>query len=95
MFIQIVAVVPEARGRGIGLALLTAAADREPRRNIALATQDDNFAVRSLNAKFEKSIDASIGRVRLDTYRDSDLGIQRGKDYRPWVIQRDKSGRPE
>ncbi|MGL3808150.1 GNAT family N-acetyltransferase [Paeniglutamicibacter sp. R2-26] len=88
LFIQVVAVAPEAQRRGVGLALLTAAAKREPRRDIALATQDDNVAARSLNEQFAKSIGASIRRVRLGTYRDGDLGIRRGLGYRAWVIQR-------
>ncbi|WP_146067651.1 GNAT family N-acetyltransferase [Cryobacterium sp. M25] len=88
LFIQVVAVAPAAQRRGAGLALLTATADRGPRRDIALATQDDNTAARSLNEMFAKSIGASIRRVRLGTYRDSNLGIQRGLGYRAWVIQR-------
>ncbi|MFF5794506.1 GNAT family N-acetyltransferase [Paeniglutamicibacter sp. NPDC012692] len=88
LFIQIVAVVPEAQRRGIGLALLTKAAEREPLRNIALATQDDNGEARALNVKFAKSIGASIGRVNLGTYPDKDLGIRRGMGYRAWLIQR-------
>lgn len=90
LFIQVVAVAPDAQRRGIGLALLTAAADREPRRDIALATQDDNVAARSLNERFAKSIGASIRKVNLQTYRDSDLGIRRGLGYRAWVIQRSR-----
>jgi ribosomal protein S18 acetylase RimI-like enzyme len=88
MFIQVVAVAPDAQRRGAGLALLTAAAEREPRRDIALATQDDNVAARSLNEKFAKSIGASIRRVNLSNYRDFDLGIQRGLGYRAWAIRR-------
>lgn len=88
LFIQIVAVAPDAQRRGVGLALLTAAAEREPLRNIALATQDDNVAARSLNEQFANSIGASIRRVSLGTYRDCDLGIRRGLGYRAWFIQR-------
>jgi GNAT superfamily N-acetyltransferase len=88
MFIQIVAVAPDAQRRGVGLALLSAAAEREPRRDIVLATQDDNFAARSLNDQFAKSIGADIRRVNLKTYRKIDLGIPRGLGYRAWVIQR-------
>ncbi|MFJ6378052.1 GNAT family N-acetyltransferase [Pseudarthrobacter oxydans] len=88
MFFQVVAVAPHAQRRGVGLALLTAAAEREPRRDIALATQNDNVEARSLNEKFAKSIGASIRRVSLSTYRDCDFGIQRGLGYRAWVIQR-------
>lgn len=88
MFIQVVAVAPGAQRRGAGLALLTAAAERGPRCDIAFATQNDNVAARSLNEQFAKSIGASTRRVILGTYRDRDLGIQRGLGYRAWVIQR-------
>jgi GNAT superfamily N-acetyltransferase len=88
LFLQVVAVAPPAQGRGVGLALLTAAAQREPRRDIALATQYDNVAARSLNEKLAKSIGARIRKVSLSNYRDSDFGIQRGLGYRAWVIQR-------
>lgn len=88
LFVQEVGVVPDARGRGIGMALLSAAAEREPRRDIALATEDDNDGAQALNAKFAKSIGASLGKIRLDNYRNSDLGIQRGRGYRAWFIQR-------
>lgn len=52
LFVQIVGVVPQARGRAIGLASLIAAAERDTQRDIALATRNDNDAARSLNAKF-------------------------------------------
>ncbi len=88
LFVQVVAVAPDVQGRGVGLALLAAAVQREPRRDIALATQDDNVAARSLNEKLAKSIGAKIRKVSLSNYRGSDLGIQRGLGYRAWVIQR-------
>lgn len=88
LFIQIVAVAPNAQRRGVGLALLIEAAEREPRRDIALATQESNVAAREMNGKFANSIGASLQRVNLGTYRDSDLGIQRGMGYCSWVIQR-------
>lgn len=88
LFIQVVAVVPEARRRGIGLALLTAVAEREPERDVALATRDDNDEARSLSEQFAKSIGASIGRVSLGTYKNSDLAITQGNYFRPWLIQR-------
>ncbi|WP_181034135.1 GNAT family N-acetyltransferase [Arthrobacter sp. GMC3] len=93
LFIQEVGVVPNARGRGIGMALLCAAAEREPWRNIAFATEDNNDGAHALNKKFAKSIGASIGKVPLDTYRDSDFNIQRGRGYRAWVINRPPSER--
>lgn len=88
LFVQEIGVVPDAQGRGIGMALLCAAAVREPRRNIALATQDNNEGAQALNKKFAKSIGANICRVSLGTYRNYDLGIQRGQGYRSWVIRR-------
>lgn len=88
LFVQVVAVAPGSQRRGVGLALLTAAAEREPRRDIALATQDDNLAARTLNERFASSTGMSIGRVPLGTYRDRDLGIVRGQGNRAWVIQR-------
>lgn len=93
MFLQEVAVVPGMQGRGIGIALVRAAAEREPRRNIALATQDDNEGAQALNKKFATSIGATMHKVNLGTYRPSDLGIQLGKGYRAWVVQR-PSGEP-
>ena len=88
LFIQVIGVAPEAQRRGVGLALLTAAAEREPQRDIALATQDSNTAARALNERFASSIDSSIRRVSLGTYRDRDLGILRGLGYRAWGIRR-------
>lgn len=86
LFLQLVGVVPAAQRRGVGLALLTAAAKRWPGRSVALATQDENAAARALNERFASSIGANIQRVRLGTYRDRDLGITRGLGYRSWVI---------
>ncbi|GAA1357625.1 hypothetical protein GCM10009596_09070 [Arthrobacter rhombi] len=88
LFIQVVAVAPKAQRRGVGLALLTAAAKQHPRRNMALATRGDNAAALSLNDKFASWIGASIRRVNLGTYSDSDLGISRGMGYRSWEIHR-------
>jgi ribosomal protein S18 acetylase RimI-like enzyme len=88
LFIKVVAVAPDAQRRGAGMALLTAAAEQWPRRDIALATQNENAAARALNERFAKVMGATIRKTRLDHYRDSDLGIQRGWGYRAWVIQR-------
>lgn len=88
LFIKVVAVAPAAQRRGVGLALLLAASTLAPRRDIALATQDDNLAARSMNDKFASAIGASIRRVKLDTYRNTDLGIRRGMGYRAWLIER-------
>lgn len=88
LFVQVIAVAPRAQRRGVCMALLTAVAQREPHCDIALATQDSNTAARALNERFAESLGASIGRVPLGRYRDSDLGIVRGQGYRAWVIQR-------
>jgi GNAT superfamily N-acetyltransferase len=88
LFIQLVGVVEAARGRGIGSALMHAAAEQAPGRTIAFATQDDNLAARSMTARFASSIGAELRRVNLGTYRDEDLGIRRGLDYRSWKIAR-------
>lgn len=70
------------------MVLLRAAVEREPRRNIALATEDDNEGAQALNKKFATSIGATMRKVKLGTYDDSDLGIRRGIGYRSWVIER-------
>jgi len=88
LFIQLVAVVPGARRRGVGLALLEAAASREPQRSIAMATLDDNVAARRLNERFAKSIGCEIQRVPLRRYRRTDLGFDGGEHHHPWVINR-------
>jgi ribosomal protein S18 acetylase RimI-like enzyme len=92
LFIQLVGVAPAAQRRGVGLALLTAVAERAPRQVTALATRDENVAARALNERFADSIGASIRRVRLGTYRDHDLGITRGLGYRAWEIHRPGTG---
>ncbi|UUX59880.1 GNAT family N-acetyltransferase [Glutamicibacter halophytocola] len=88
LFMQVVAVVPQAQQRGIGLQLLRAATETEPDRNIALATQSTNFAAHAMNRRFAASIGASIQRVNLGVYPDSYLGISRGQGYRAWEIRR-------
>lgn len=88
LFIQLVAVVPAARRRGAGLALLSAAAAREPERSIAVATLDDNLAAHNLNNSFAKSISAEIQRVPVRRYRRTDLGFAEGERHRPWLIER-------
>ena len=88
LFIQLVAVVPAARQRGVGLALLSAAAVRQPQRNIAMATLDDNVAARRLNERFAQSIRGNIQRVPVRRFRPSDLGFAQGEHHRPWMIDR-------
>lgn len=88
LYIQLVAVVPSARRRGVGLALLSAAAGLHPERNIAMATIDDNVAARRLNERFAKSIGGNIQRVPVSRFRPSDLGFTRGERHRPWMIDR-------
>lgn len=87
-FIQLVAVVPFVRRRGVGLALLRAAAGWQPQRNIAMATLDDNVAVRRLNERFAQSIGGNIQRVPVSRFRPSDLGFAPGERLRPWMIDR-------
>jgi hypothetical protein len=94
LFVQVVAVVLEARRRGVGIALLGVAAAGYPRRDIALATQLDNVAARTMNDRFAESIGASIRRVPLDNFANRDLGIRRGLGYRAWFIQHPPSQPP-
>lgn len=95
LFIQVVGVAPEVQRRGVGLTLIAAAAAREPQRDIALATQDDNWAARALNQRFANSINSTIERVPRGTFRASDLGIVRGSGYRAWLIRRPTSDQGE
>jgi GNAT superfamily N-acetyltransferase len=88
LFIQIVGVAPSARRRGIGLALMMAAAQQAPERHIALATQDSNTAARGMNDRFAKLTRATIRRVPLGALPDHHLGINRGLGYRVWLIER-------
>jgi len=91
LFIQLVAVVPFARRRGAGIALLSAAAQREPLRSIAMATLNDNDAANGLNECFAKSMGASIRRVPVRRYRRADLGFAPGELHRPWIVERPRS----
>lgn len=93
LFIQLVAVVPSARRRGVGLALLSAAARWQPQRNIAMATLDDNVDARRLNECFAQSIGGNIQRVPISRFRPSDLGFVRGERHRPWLIDRQQEAR--
>lgn len=93
IFIQAVAVAPQAKRRGAGLALLTAAAERAPHRDVALAVQEDNVAAQALIRKFADSVGASVRKVTFKTYRKSDLGIGRTPGYRAWLIQRTRPSR--
>jgi GNAT superfamily N-acetyltransferase len=88
LFIQLVAVVPFARRRGVGLALLGAAAGWQPQRKLAMATLDDNVAARRLNERFAQSIGGSSQRVPVRRFRPSDLGFAPGEHHRPWMIDR-------
>lgn len=88
LYIQVVAVAPGAQRRGVGSALLSAAAEAEPKRSIALATQDENTGARAMVESFARSLGANVERVKLGTFRDSDLGISRGLGYRAWLVRR-------
>jgi ribosomal protein S18 acetylase RimI-like enzyme len=87
LFIQAVGVAPGARRRGIGLALMMAASEQAPERDIALATQDSNTAARRMNDRFARLIGASIRRVPLGFLPDRHLGITRGLGYRAWLLE--------
>jgi GNAT superfamily N-acetyltransferase len=91
LFIQLVAVVPLARRRGVGLALLNTAAEHEPRRNIAMATLEENEAAHRLNEQFAKSLGANIRRVPVRQYRPARLGFAQGERHHPWIIERSAS----
>lgn len=88
LFIQLVAVVPSARRRGVGLALVSAAASWQPQRNIAMATLDDNVDARRLNDRLAQSIGGNIQRVPKSRFSPSDLGFTRGERHRSWLIDR-------
>jgi ribosomal protein S18 acetylase RimI-like enzyme len=87
LFVQVIAVVPEAQRRGIGMTLLAEAANSATGKLILLATRDDNGAAHALKKRFAESIGATIRREKLGTYLDRDLGIRRGLGYRVWVIE--------
>lgn len=88
VFVQLVAVVPLARRRGAGLALLRAVSEQYPQRNVVMATRDDNVAAQQLNLRFAKSIGGVLRRVPVRRYRRADLGFAQGERHRPWVIDR-------
>lgn len=88
LFIQLVAVVPSARQRGVGLALLCVAAAAHSQRNVAMAALDDNIAAQRLNRRLAQSIGAKIQRVPVNRFRKSDLGVASGEHHRPWMIDR-------
>lgn len=88
LFVQVVGVAPAAQRRGVGVALLSAAAEREPGRDIALATQDTNAAARAMIERFAQLVGGGLERVKLGTFRNGDLGIRKGEGYRSWVIRR-------
>lgn len=88
LFIQTIGVERTAQGRGIGMALLSAAAELEPHRNIALATRNDNAGAHALKKKFAETNGSSIHKVKLGTYLDNHLGITKGMGYHVWLIQR-------
>lgn len=97
VFVQLVAIVPQARRRGAGFALLNAVASTEPQRDIVAATLDGNTAARALNERFAASLGASIRRVPIRSFRPSEMGFAPGENHRPWLIERspDRSLRSE
>lgn len=88
MFVQVVAVVPDVQGRGIGRELLATAAAAEPERDIVFATQESNLAAHAMNARFASELGATLERVNLGVFPDRHLGIQRGHGYRAWRVKR-------
>ncbi|WP_446724825.1 GNAT family N-acetyltransferase [Microbacterium sp. CFBP 13617] len=88
LFVQMIAVVPAARRRGVGLALLAAVASSEPARDIVMATLDGNVAARALNEGFARSLGLAIRRVPIRSYRRSEMGFGPGEKHRPWLIAR-------
>lgn len=88
LFIQLVAVVPSARRQGVGFALLSAAAEWQPKRNIAMAVLDDNLDAQRLNERLAQSIGGNLQRVPVRRFRPSDLGFSPGERHRPWLIER-------
>lgn len=94
VFVQLVAVVPQARQRGAGLALVRAVARAEPHRDIVLAIQDENTASRALSQRVAVSLNSKIRRVPIRSYRRSELGIAEGEVHRAWLITRSESAPP-
>lgn len=88
VFVQLVAVVPLARRRGAGLALLRAVSEQYPQRNVVMATLDDNVAAHQLNRRFASSIGGALRRVPVRRYQRTDLGLAQGERHRPWIIDR-------
>lgn len=88
LFIQLVAVVPSARRHGAGFALLSAAAEWQPKRDIAMAVLDDNVDAQRLNERLAQSIGGNLQRVPVRRFRRSDLGFAQGERHRPWLIER-------
>lgn len=88
LFVQVVAVVPAVRRRGIGRKLLAAVASEEAERDIVFATQESNDAAQAMNARFANDFGATLERVNLGLYPDRYLGIRRGQGYRAWKVRR-------
>lgn len=88
LFVQMIAVVPAARRRGVGLALLGTIAASEPNRGIVMATLDSNTAARAMNGRFALSLGLEIRRVPIKIYRCSEMGFGPGEKHRPWLIER-------
>lgn len=88
LFIQLIAVVPSVRRQGAGMALLSAAADCHPERNLAMAVLDDNGGAQRLNERFAQLVSGNLKRVPLRRFRRSDLGFAEDERHRPWIIER-------
>lgn len=88
LFIQRVGVVPPARRRGAGIALLSAAANEVPGMNIAGATAAGDEPAHALNRKLALRLSGNISNLRRGAFAPTDLGIVRGEPHIPWVIDR-------
>lgn len=88
LFIQRVGVVPQARRRGAGIALLVAAANEEPAKNIAGATAAGDKPAQAVHRKLAAHLGSELRNVRRGTFTPTDLGIVRGESHVPWVIDR-------
>lgn len=89
LIVQVVGIVPEARRRRTGTALLEAACERYPGCDVAFATREENVSAHSLFRGFATQTQRSVRRVRRGVFRDGDLGIERGDGYRVWVLLRE------
>lgn len=92
LFIQRVGVVPPARRRGAGIALVLAAANEAPGLNIAGATVAGDEPAQALIRKLASHLNSRVRDLRRGAFAPTDLGIVRGEPHIPWVVDRSPSG---